>query len=308
MMRKTWGILAKSAGVLALLLLALPLLLAQRPLSGEIEAQGSTDDKSSIWALEFHAKEPRIITVNIPGRGTRVCWYLLYWVANRSGEPRLLIPDFELVTLDDQPAVYHDEILPAVEDAIKKREDPSGFMRIENSVTISARPIPVSQAEDKASPRKIYGVAIWDGTAADPKQRDPKVRDLATASQFRIFVSGLSNGWVLVDAVGEGPDPRPIIRRKTLQISFKRAGDPYVFDSRQITWLPPAEWIYRKSDLNVPKGAVPMPPLGDRKEARLPPVQQSVLPLSPLDISVDTRRIPLPPIHQESTIIDSDRH
>jgi hypothetical protein len=238
--------------VLGAAALALPLSLAlaqERPAHNEHEVRTPpSDEKATVWTLDFRFKAPRYIQVNVPGRGNRICWYVWYQVVNRTGEPRVFIPDFELVDLDN-PAGYHDEVLPSVQDAIKKIEDTNGYQDILNSVTISAKPIPVSLAPDKAFPRAVTGVAIWDVTSADPKKRDPGKTDLADVSRFSIFVSGLSNGWVLVDPVGQGADAKPIIRRKTLQLNFKRVGDRSVLDSRDVSFLPPAEWTYRVARL-----------------------------------------------------------
>src|SRR5947209_7396141 len=92
----------------------------------EVKSEPSAldDPKLDVWSLDFRFKDPRLIKVHIPGRGTRICWYLWYQVINRSKEPRVFIPDFELVT-HDYPATYHDEVLPSVEDAIRKLEDPT---------------------------------------------------------------------------------------------------------------------------------------------------------------------------------------
>jgi hypothetical protein len=257
-MKAGWAILARRMG-LALLgttVLALPLglSLAQGPYTfneREVRSQTSALDKSDVWTFDFRFKDPRLIKVNEPGRGQRIFWYMWYQVINRTGEPQTFYPDFELVTLD-HPAVYHDDIFPTVEDAIRKREDPTGYQDIKNSVTIAAQPIPPSKADSEAFPRAVTGVAIWDGTSADPKKRDPEKKDLADAGRFSIFVSGLSNGWVRVDPLVKGKAEAPVIRRKTLQLNFKRLGDRYYMDSREISFVPPAEWMYRASQLRVP--------------------------------------------------------
>jgi hypothetical protein len=244
---------------LALLAGALPLGLvsAQGPYTfneREVRSQASALDKPDVWTLDFRFKDPRLIKVNVPGRGPRICWYLWYQVINRTGEPRSFRPDFWLVTLEP-PAVFHDEILPTVEDAIRKREDPTGYQEIKNSVTIAAQPIPQSKADGEAFPRAVTAVAIWDGASAEPKGRDPAQKDLADANRFTIFVSGLSNGWVLVDPMGKAKPELPVVRRKTLQLNFKRVGDRYYMDSREISFVPPAQWIYRAAELKLPAQA-----------------------------------------------------
>jgi hypothetical protein len=247
-MVRSWGRLRRRAIPVLLAVAMAPLALAQGPPAtfNEREVKGETSDKSDVWSLDFRFKDPRLIKVNIPARGTHLCWYLWYQVINRTGQPRTFIPDFELVT-HDYPAAYHDEVLPSVQDAIKKVEDPTGFQDIKNSVTIASKPIPVSKPADEAYPRAVTGVAIWDAGTGEGK------KDLAAATHFSIFVSGLSNGWRLVDPIGAGADARPVIRRKTLQLNFKRTGGRFgSTDTRDVTFLPPAEWTYRVARLTIP--------------------------------------------------------
>ena len=68
----------------------------------ELTATGELNLDSKIWVLEFRFKDPRLVTVDIPGRGSKLCWYLWYQVINRYKEPHTFIPDFELVTLDEK--------------------------------------------------------------------------------------------------------------------------------------------------------------------------------------------------------------
>jgi hypothetical protein len=255
-MEVDWGGFARRGGLatLAAAAVALPLALAQGPYTfneREVRSHASALDKADVWTLDFRFKDPRLIKVKIPARGERICWYLWYQVINRTGEPRTFQPNFELVTLD-YPAVYKDEILPSVEDAIRKREDPTGYQDIKNSVSIYERPIPPSKADDEAFPRAVTGVAIWDGASADPRATDRSKKDLADSSRFTIFVNGLSNGSVVVDPLVRGKTEAPIVRRKTLQLNFKRTGDRYRIDSREISFVSPAEWIYRASEIPIP--------------------------------------------------------
>jgi hypothetical protein len=256
-MKAGWAMLTRRVGLAllgpALLALPLGLSLAQGPFTfneREVRSQTSALDKSDVWTLDFRFKDPRLIKVNVPGRGMRICWYMWYQVINRTGQPREFFPRFELVTLDP-PAVFHDEVLPSVEDEIRKREDPTGYQDIKNSVTISTNPIPPSKPDGEAFPRAVTGIAIWDGSSADPKQRDPEKRDLSDASRFSIFVGGLSNGYVKVDPIGKGA--APVVRLKTLQLNFKRLGGRFYMDSREISFVPPAEWIYRAEQLRIPE-------------------------------------------------------
>src|SRR5690242_16522217 len=161
-------------GALAILVALAPLALSQittNPNERLIQSENPVTEADAakggkLWVLDFKFKDPRLITVNIPGRGKRVCWYLWYQVINRTGEPRTFIPDFELVTHDTN-MVYRDQILPAVQEAISKVEDPTGYYKIRNSVTIAAEPIPPTLP--KSNPRAVTGVAIW----TDPNEPLP---------------------------------------------------------------------------------------------------------------------------------------
>jgi hypothetical protein len=150
-----------------------------------------------------------------------------------------LIPDFELVT-HDKPAVYHDQVLPKVQEAIQRVEDPTKHLDIKNSVTIANEPIPPTKPN--AFPRAVTGVATWVDVNPD-------------ANHFSVFVSGLSNGW--------SEDDSKVVRRKTLKLKFRRVGDRYFPDSREIKFVPPEEWLYRATafstaDLDIkPKDAEP---------------------------------------------------
>src|SRR6516164_11346890 len=150
------------------------------PNEREVKSQPSEfdKDKADIWTMDFRFKDPRIITVKLPARGERHCWYLWYQVINRSGKPQEITPYFELVTLDN-PGIYRDEILITAEEAIKKIEDKSKYSDIKNTVLISKFAIPPSKPADEAFPRPVTGVAIWDAGPADPKKRDPKVKELS---------------------------------------------------------------------------------------------------------------------------------
>ncbi len=191
-------------------------------------------DDNKLWVLDFKFKDPRLIKVDVPGRGQKVCWYLWYQVSNHTKQPHTFIPDFELVT-HDRDTVHHDQILPKVQDAIRQIEDPTDYYKIKNSVTISAEPIPPSLPN--AAPRVVTGVAIWDDVNPD-------------SNSYSIFVAGLSNGWAVTDPIT--PGGKPVVRRKTLQLDFKRLGDRYLQRSEEIRFQPPAHWIYRGSQLTVP--------------------------------------------------------
>jgi hypothetical protein len=215
-----------------------------------VKSQPSTLDKLDVWGMDVVFKDPRIIKVKLPVRGERICWYMWYQVINYSGKPRTISPSFELVTLD-HPGIYRDEIMITAEEAIKKIEDPTGYQGIKNTVRIGEFPIPASKPPDEAFPRPVTGVAIWDAGPADPAKRDPKHKELSDTTRFSIFIGGLSNGFVEVDA--PAPGLPPITQNKTLQLNFKRTGDRFSTDSRNIEFVSPAQWIYRSIGRTIPK-------------------------------------------------------
>ena len=251
---------------LALLLaggMAAPALLAQTsrtPNEYEAKVQRNVQDKEEgIWVLKFRFYPPRMITVDIPGRGRKLCWYMLYHVSNPdANEPHRFIPDFELVTNDlGKRTTSPDQVLPTVQKAIQKIEDPTGHLDIKNSVTIAAKPIPPSKPD--AVPRYVTGVAIWV-VGRDKGEVPPDM------SQFNIFVTGLSNGWSV--------DDQEVIRRKTLKLKFRRLGDATSREDRDVRYIQPEEWEYRAST-QPQKAAVPPKPLdnlpAEAKPAAAPP-------------------------------------
>jgi hypothetical protein len=220
------------------------------PNEREVKATPSKVGKSNVMTLDFRFKDPRILKVNIPGRGTRIVWYMWYQVINRNEKPIKFTPIFDLVT-HEQPAVYQDETpnLPSVVAEVCKIEDPAGYLNIKDTFEISKELIPVSKSPEEAFPRAITGVALWDVSPANLKGRDPNKHDLSESTQFSIFVRGLSDGFVIVDPPAPGLPPST--REKTLQLKFRRTGDRYSTDSRDMLFVSPAEWTYRASSRSL---------------------------------------------------------
>jgi len=264
-----WPILGV-AGLIAGLLQSEPARAAQNPNEKEVQPAPNTQDfddiydkktgepkvGSKLWVLDFKFKPLRSIKVDIPGRGERVCWYLWYQVTNKTLQPHPFVPDFEMVCHDTKE-VYRDQILPKVQDAIIAVEDPTNINKIKNSVTITAEPIP--QARQGAAPRPVTGVAIWvdpnepsakdDEATRKAKEKKPKLTD---SNNFSIFIAGLSNGWTDTDGAGEDPNKDRIVRRKTLQLNFRRFGDGALRRDEDIRYIS-HEWVYRASGLTIPK-------------------------------------------------------
>jgi len=218
------------------------------------DKEGKPKVGSKIWVLDFRIKPLRSIKVNVPGRGEQVCYYLWYQVINHTAEPHTFVPDFELVTHDTR-MTYRDEILPRVQDAIIALEDPQNVLDIKNSVTITKDPIPPSRPN--ALPKAVTGVAIWtDPNEPLPNDSDEvrakkaKAPKMTDSNYFSIFAAGLSNGYTEAEKVGEGDDQ--IVRRKTLQLKFRRIGDGALRRDEDLKYNG-YEWLYRASSLVLPE-------------------------------------------------------
>ena len=209
--------------------------LTRKPDPNDPNKDREPKDEDGPWVMNFRFKDPRLIVADVPARGKKVCWYLWYQVINYTGKPRTIFPIFELVTRD-RSTRHRDQFLPTVAEQIKLREDPRNYYKIKHFSAISNDPIPPSKLED-AVPYAVTGLAIWDDVDPD-------------SNYYDIFVTGLSNGYTVTDPIP--PDTRPVVRRKTLQLAFKRVGDRYEMKSSEIQFQPPATWVYRGSTLNVP--------------------------------------------------------
>lgn len=210
-----------------------PNLIEAKPLVNVEDNADITKPDSKVWVLDFACYAPRFITVDIPGRGRRICWYLRYEVVNRTKEPRRFIPRFDLVPTNLPGKSYMDTELPIVLDAVKRVEDPLGHLDLQSSDTIMAKPIPVTRPG--GPPRPVSGVAIWDDVP-------PEV------TRFSIFVRGLSNGYSLAEVP---PDNKQIVKCKTLQMNFMRVSDKFTHDAGDIKFVPPPEWVYRDTGVTL---------------------------------------------------------
>jgi hypothetical protein len=180
--------------------------------------------REGIWVLDFAFKPARLVTAELPGRGRQQVLYLYYRVANRTGEPRMFVPQFFLVTDDGKR--FEDVVLPQAVRVIGSREDPTTNVL---GAVASTGMIPPSTKEgiDDA----VFGVAVWVVNDA-----------IARSDSFQIFVRGLSDGYrTVTPAAGK----EPVVEYKTLRIDFSRPGDERQFNEREIRLMdPPYEWIY----------------------------------------------------------------
>jgi len=189
-----------------------------------IDASVLPRDKKGIWVLDFAFRPLRITTVE-DERGRRDVHYMYYQVINKTGEPRMFVPQFTLVT--DTGRRYEDTVLPKAVSQIKMREDPT-VAKLYGAVDVMGM---VPPSNKQAVEDAVFGVAIWEGV-------DPH------ADKLTVFVKGLSDGYRMDP--GADAAAKPLTRYKALQIDFLRRGDEHDLHEREITLSdPPYDWTYR---------------------------------------------------------------
>ncbi len=179
-------------------------------------------DKKGIWVLDFSFKSLRMRTVPVPGKGLRHVIYLYYKVVNRTGAPRMFVPQF--IKVNESQQKIEDEVIPEAIPIIQKREDPTipllGAVDIIGTIPPSTK-----RSVDDA----VFGVACWD-------RWDPK------SDRFSIYVRGLSDGYVEVPGENGG---KPVAKHKTLKIDFIRHGDHFNLNEQEFQLAdPPYSWVY----------------------------------------------------------------
>ena len=190
-----------------------------------IDASVLPRDRKGIWVLDFAFRPLRITTIQDEAKGRRDVHYMYYQIINKTGEPRMFVPQFTLVT--DTGQRYEDTVLPRAVDQIKLREDPT-VAKLYGAVDVMGM-VPPSNRQGVED--AVFGVAIWEGV-------DPR------ADKLSVFVRGLSDGY----RMDPGPNAaaKPLTRYKTLQVDFLRRGDEHDVHEREITLTdPPYDWTYR---------------------------------------------------------------
>jgi hypothetical protein len=200
-----------------------------------VVAPSITGDERSgqpdIWALEVRYKPLRMVHVG-KGSEQELVWYLAYRIVVRpnSGVPEgdtgrpVFVPEMTLTTEDTkQPKVYPDQILPAAQAAIVKRER----HKYQHAVEIVAPLPPVTPTAEK-SLKTLDGLAMWKGI-------DPNT------DFFMVSMSGFSNGY----KVTKGDDDTETITRRTLVQRFWRPSDRFDQYEAEVRLKDDPAWIYR---------------------------------------------------------------
>lgn len=178
------------------------------------------------WELKFRHDAPRRIVVNVPGSNTpRAFWFVTYTVTNNTDETVNFLPTFEWVTREGK-VIRSDKNVPAV--VFEKIKAQTGNKLLEDAFHIAGT---LRQGDDQAKD----GVAIWE----EPESR---------LGEFQIFVTGLSGeSTKLTDASGNpvnGPEGRPLLLFKTLELDFRSAGDE-VYAGNDLLQKTGQKWVMR---------------------------------------------------------------
>ena len=152
--------------------------------------------------------------------------YLYYRVINRTGKPRIFVPQFFLET--DTGDRYPDKVVPQAVPVIQSRENPTvpllGAVSITGTIPPSTKP-DIDEA--------VYGVAVWVLDEAMMK-----------SDTISVYVRGLSDGVQVIEPE-EGEPGEPETRYKTLRMDFARPGDEFDFRETELLLIEPGyEWIY----------------------------------------------------------------
>jgi hypothetical protein len=154
------------------------------------------------WELKVEVASPKRVVV-----GGKAYWYLTYRVTNETGQERVFLPTFEVMTPDGKVA-RADRLIPLpVFEAVKQRE---GIKFLEQYNQISGE---VRLGEDEARD----GVTIWPEASAEDRE-------------FTVFFSGFSGETAKV----AGPEGKELTLFKTLQLSYAIPGDARFRDVNEV--------------------------------------------------------------------------
>lgn len=187
------------------------------------------------WQLDITPGPLRIITVNVPGEGTRAYFYMPYKVVNNTGEDRYFAPVFELAT-DEGDLLRSGRDVPsvAVREAMARLGNPFMVEPIQAIGTLQ-------QGEEHA----VESIAIWPA----PNLAVDRVSVYAAgfSGETRRIVKPVAASSAPADqgddADGEAPS-NEVLLRKTLMLVHETPGDLTHQGNRPLTRVE-QRWILR---------------------------------------------------------------
>ena len=206
--------------------------------------------RDGVWTLNFAYMTPRIATVDTPDKGKKTVWYMPYYVYNKTGQPRTIFPEFELVTKDPDGVLMrsYDEPQPSVVDQLRKLEDPLGKLDYQTTISISKLKIPVAKPDTYPQSQAVHGLAVWLDVPAK-----------ANPNNFSVYVTGLSNGLAKKETEDKARGETKVeVSKKTLKIDFRRpvGGSTNRSDDIRVNennGLGAEQWIYREASVSTRK-------------------------------------------------------
>jgi len=174
---------------------------------------GLPGEGEDVWTLDFFYESLALHRLD-----DKQVLALRYEVTNNTGQEHHFVAGFALQAGNEPPVP--DQLLRKELPEIARAGKAADLLERKDSVSIAAEPVLPSAPAVK---HPVRGVALWPLPGAG-------------ARRFSVFVTGLTNAWQAVDPLP--PAPEPMIRRKALRLDFQRDGD-------RITFLPPAQWVYR---------------------------------------------------------------
>ena len=211
-------------------------------------------NRGGVWTLNFAYMTPRIITLDVPGKGKQTVWYMPFYVYNKTGQPRTIFPEFELVTKDPDGVLMSslDEPHPSVVDAIKEIEDPHKKLDYLTTISISKLKIPVAKPDTYPQSQAIHGIAVWLDVPAK-----------ANPNNFSVYVTGLSDGLAKKEMEDKAKgETRVLVSKKTLKLDFRRPVSASVSRTDDIqvndnNGLGSEQWIYSEATISTKKAPAP---------------------------------------------------
>ncbi len=217
--------MAKKICVIALLMFAC-LALAEADPTNEVAPEPSMVQKS--WDFDFTVDAPRAIAVRDLSGKNQWYYYMTYKVVNNTGERRLFVPNFTILTDQGTIITAGMNVPPNVFDAVKER--------VENHLLQSPEAVvgELRTGEDGAK----ESVAIWPA------------HDVEVA-RIWVFVEGLSGETAMMDdpiktEKNEQDEdvPQQILLSKTLSLEYAFPGKPQT-PQRQTVQAVERKWVMR---------------------------------------------------------------
>jgi hypothetical protein len=170
------------------------------------------------WELKFEHSDPKRVVVQAETSSVpKAYWYITYTVTNETDREQLFLPQFDLVTKDGKVIRSDKNIAKKAFDTIKSNE--GNPLMVNHALIGGQLRLGIDEAKD--------GVAIWE-------EPDPEM------GNFSVFISGMSGETATV----KGPDGKPVILRKTLQLNYLIRGDAQTTGQGEVV-KQSQDWVMR---------------------------------------------------------------